>query len=83
VKCLNAQPRPDAAISTGSAAPEAITVVQDAQGRALTKSFMLWGGKLVKGTYPNAKEFRVWRVEVDGIKSLADVLEAVAHDVPQ
>jgi hypothetical protein len=64
--------------SAGSAAPETITVVQDAQGRALTKSFSWRGGKLVKGAYPNAAEFRVHVVEVNSITSLAAVLDAVA-----
>ena len=35
----------------GSAAPETITIVQDAQGRALTKSFRWVRGKLVKCQY--------------------------------
>ena len=64
----------------GSAPPEAITVVQDASGRALTKSFSWRGGKLVKQTYPNAAEFRAYVVEVDGIASLATVLDAVVSD---
>jgi hypothetical protein len=64
----------------GSAAPETITVVQDAQGRALTKSFRWLGGKLVKGTYPNASEFRAMVVEVDSIASLAEALDAIVSD---
>ena len=63
-----------------SAPPEAITVVQDASGRALTKSFSWRGGKLVKQTYPNAAEFRAYVVEVDGIASLAAVLDAIVSD---
>jgi hypothetical protein len=66
--------------SAGSAAPETITVVQDARGRPLTKSFRRLGGQIVKGTYPNASEFRAFVVEVDGIASLATVLEDVATD---
>ena len=41
----------------GSATPETITALLDAQGRALTKSFRRLGGQIVKGTYPNASEF--------------------------
>jgi hypothetical protein len=64
----------------GSAASETITVVQDAQGRALTKSFRWLGGKLIKGTYPNASEFRAMVVEVDSIASLAEALDAIVSD---
>src|ERR671918_1649686 len=64
----------------GSAPPEAITVVQDASGRALTKSFSWRGGKLVKQTYPYAAEFRAYVVEVDGTASLATVLDAIVSD---
>jgi hypothetical protein len=66
--------------SAGSAAPETITVVQDARGRPLTKSFRRLGGRIVKGTYPNASEFRADMVEADGITSLAEVLDAVVTD---
>jgi hypothetical protein len=66
--------------SAGSAAPETITVVQDARGRPLTKSYRRLGGRIVKGTYPNASEFRAVEVEVDGIASLAAVLDAVVTD---
>ena len=66
----------------GSAAPETITVLLDAQGRPLTKSFRRLGGKIVKGTYPNAAEFRAVVVEVDGIASLAAVLDAVVTRRP-
>jgi hypothetical protein len=66
--------------SAGSAAPETITVVQDARGRPLTKSYRRFGGRIVKGTYPNASEFRAYVVEVDGIASLAAVLDAVVTD---
>ena len=61
----------------GSATPETITALLDAQGRALTKSFRWLGGKLVKGTYPNASEFKVVKGEVDGIASLAEALDAI------
>jgi hypothetical protein len=66
--------------SAGSAAPETITVVQDARGRPLTKSFRRLGGRIVKGTYPNASEFRAYAVEVDSIASLAAVLDAIVTD---
>jgi hypothetical protein len=66
--------------SAGSAAPETITVVQDARGRPLTKSFRRLGGRIVKGTYPNASEFRAYVVEVDSIASLATVLDEIATD---
>jgi hypothetical protein len=59
---------------------DAITVLQDAQGRPLTKSFRQLGGKIIKGTYPNAVEFRAVVAEVDGIESLAAVLDAVVTD---
>ena len=64
----------------GSAIPETITALLDAQGRALTKSFRWLGGKLVKGTYPNASEFKAVKGEVDGIASLAEALEAIVSD---
>jgi hypothetical protein len=66
--------------SAGSATPETITVIQDARGRPLTKSYRQLGGRIVKGTYPNASEFRAYVVEVDGIASLAAVLDAVVTD---
>jgi hypothetical protein len=66
--------------SAGSAAAETITVLQDARGRPLTKSFRRLGGRLVKGTYPNASEFRAIEVEVDSIASLAAVLDTVVTD---
>jgi hypothetical protein len=59
---------------------DSLTVVQDARGRPLTKSFRRLGGRIVKGTYPNASEFRAYLVEVDGITSLAAVLDAVVTD---
>lgn len=55
-------------------------MVQDARGRPLTKSFRRLGGRTVKGTYPNASEFRAIVVVVDGITSLAAVLDAVVAD---
>jgi hypothetical protein len=64
----------------GSATPETITALSDAQGRALTKSFRWLGGKLVKGTYPNASEFKAVKGEVDGIASLAEALDAIVSD---
>ena len=64
----------------GSATPETITVLLDAQGRALTKSFRWLGGKLVKGTYPNASEFKTVEAAVDGIASLAEALDAIVSD---
>jgi hypothetical protein len=66
--------------SAGSAAPETITVVRDARGRPLTKFFRRLGGRIVKGTYPNASEFRAYVVEVDSIASLAAVLGAIVTD---
>jgi hypothetical protein len=59
---------------------DSLTVVQDARGRPLTKSFRRLGGRTVKGTYPNASEFRAYVVVVDGITSLAAVLDAVVTD---
>ena len=64
----------------GSATSETITVLLDAQDRALTKSFRWLGDKLVKGAYPNASEFKAVRCEVDGIASLADALDAIVSD---
>jgi hypothetical protein len=55
-------------------------VVQDARGRPLTKFFRRLRGRIVKGTYPNASEFRAYVVVVDGITSLAAVLDAVVTD---
>jgi hypothetical protein len=59
---------------------DSLTVVQDACGRPLTKSFRRDGSRIVKGSYPNASEFRAFEVEVDGIASLAAVLDEVATD---
>jgi hypothetical protein len=59
---------------------DGLTVVQDARGRPLTKSFRRLGDRIVKETYPNASEFRAYVAEVDGIASLAAVLDAVATD---
>jgi len=59
---------------------DSLTVVQDARGRPLTKSFRRLGERIVKGSYPNASEFRTFVVEVDGIASLATVLDDVATD---
>src|ERR671918_2776683 len=66
--------------SDGSAAPETITFLQDVHGRPLTKCFRRVGTRIVKGAYPNASEFRAFEVEVDGIASLATVLDKVAAD---
>jgi hypothetical protein len=59
---------------------DSLTVVQDARGRPLTKSFRRLGDRIVKGSYPNASEFRAYVVEVDGIACLAAVVDAVATD---
>ena len=59
---------------------DSLTVVQDARGRPLTKSFHARGGRIVKGTYPNVSEFSRTEVEVDGIASLAAVLDGVVTD---
>jgi hypothetical protein len=59
------------------APPGRITILQDAQGRALTKSFRWLGGKLSKGNYPNASEFRATVAEVHDLASLGQVLDAV------
>ena len=59
---------------------DSLTVVQDARGRPLTKSFRRLGGRIVKGTYPNASEFRAYVVVVDGITSLAAVFDAIVTD---
>jgi hypothetical protein len=64
----------------GSAAPETITFLVDARGRPLTKSFRQVAGKLVKGAYPSAAEFRAVAVPVNEIESLAAALAAVAND---
>jgi hypothetical protein len=59
---------------------DTVTLVQDARGHPLTKSFRSLGGKIIKGTYPNAVEFRTVVAEVDGIASLAALLDAVVTD---
>jgi hypothetical protein len=56
----------------------AITVVRDAQRRALTKRYHLRGDRLAKSNYPNVAEVFAEEVPVDGIDSLADVLERVS-----
>ena len=63
-------------MSAGDAA-DAITCLQDARGRPLTKSFRQAGGKISKSTYPSAGEFRAVVLEVDSIESLATALDAV------
>jgi hypothetical protein len=59
---------------------DSLTVVQDAAGRRLTKSFRRLGDRIVKGSYPNASEFRAFVIEADDITSLATVLDDVATD---
>jgi hypothetical protein len=59
---------------------DTVTVVQDAGGRPLTKSFRRRGKQIVKSSYPNASEFRAFVVEVDGLASFATVLDEVATD---
>ena len=66
--------------SDGSAAPETITVLQDAAGRPLTKSYRRVGTRIVKDTYPNAAEFRAFVAQIHSIRSLAAVLDEVATD---
>jgi hypothetical protein len=66
--------------SGGSAPPETITIVQDAHGRPLTKSFRRLGGRLVKGAYPNSSEFRALVAEVHNLTELAGMLDAVVSD---
>jgi hypothetical protein len=63
-----------------SAAKDTLTVVQDARGRRLTKSFRRLGGRIVKAPYPSASEFRAIEIEVDGIASLAEALDATVSD---
>jgi hypothetical protein len=57
---------------------DSLTVVQDAGGRRLTKSFRRHGNQIIKSSYPNASEFRAFVVELDGIASLATVRDEVA-----
>ena len=74
--------RPNRTAEAGSRGIDSLTVVQDARGRPLTKSFRRVGGRIVKGSYPNASEFRAFVVEVDGIASFAAVLDEVASGRP-
>jgi hypothetical protein len=53
-------------------------VVRDARGRALTKRYHVRSGQLVKSNYPNVAEVVATEVPVDGIDSLAAVLDSVA-----
>jgi hypothetical protein len=53
---------------------DTVTLLQDVRGRPLTKFFRQAGSRIVKRSYPNASEFRVFEVEVDGIASLAAAL---------
>jgi hypothetical protein len=57
---------------------ETITIVRDARGRALTKSYSLRVERIVKESYPNVAEVFAEEVVVDGIQSLAAVLDSVA-----
>jgi hypothetical protein len=66
--------------SDGSAAPETITILQDAAGRPLTKFYRRIGTRIVKDTYPNAAEFRAFVAQIHSIRSLAAVLDEVATD---
>jgi hypothetical protein len=59
---------------------DTVTLLQDVRGRPLTKSFRRDGSQIVKGSYPNASEFRAFEVEVDGVASLARALDEVAAD---
>jgi hypothetical protein len=59
---------------------DCLTLLQDARGRPLSKSFRRLDGRIVKSGYANASEFRAIEVEVDGIVSLATVLDAVVAD---
>jgi hypothetical protein len=59
---------------------DTVTLLQDVRGRPLTKSFRRDGSQIVKGSYPNASEFRAFEVEVDGVASLAKALDEVAAD---
>lgn len=56
---------------------DSLTVVQDARGRPLTKSFQRLGGRTVKSSYPNVAEVIAAEVPVDGIESLAAALDSV------
>jgi hypothetical protein len=59
---------------------DTVTLLQDVRGRPLTKSFRRVGSRIVKGSYPNASEFRAFEVEVDGIGPFAATLDEVAAD---
>jgi hypothetical protein len=59
---------------------DSLTLVRDAQGRALTKRYHLRGGRLVKNNYPNAAEVVARDVPVAGIDSLAAVLDSVTAE---
>ena len=56
---------------------DTLTIVRDARGRPLTKSYCLRGGRIVKKSYPNVAEVFAEVVPVDGIEGLAAVLNNV------
>ncbi len=58
-------------------AANAITVIRDAQRRPLTKSYSLCGARIIKRSYSNVAEVFAEEVPVDGIVSLASVLDEV------
>ena len=59
---------------------ETITIVRDARGRALTKSYSLRGERIVKKAYPSVAEVFAEEAAVDDIDSLAAVLDGVARN---
>ena len=67
-------PRTGGPLSTPT---DTLTVVRDARGRSLTKSYGLRDERLVKRAYPPTAEFHAEEVPVDGIDSLASVLDNV------
>jgi hypothetical protein len=59
---------------------DSLTVLFDARGRALTKSYALRDGRLVKQGYPDVAEFRAVRLPFSGFDGFAAVLEMVVTD---
>ena len=59
---------------------DSLTVLFDARGRALTKSYTLREGRLVKLGYPNVAEFRAARLPFRGFDAFAAVLRMVEAD---
>lgn len=56
---------------------DTLTMMRDARARPLTKSYGLRGARIIKRSYPDVAEVFAEEVPVDGIDSVASVLDNV------